>query len=254
MAHETFTKESRTAPQGFFEVEAAGLRWLAAAGPGAAQVVKVRDVEEGRIVLDNVPNARPSQAAAEAFGHALARTHAAGAEAFGKGPDGWEADGYIGVQEMTMRPEESWGVFFAEQRMLPYALAAHAVGNLDHAGLRTIERVAARLADGVFDDGQPPARIHGDLWAGNILWSPHGVVMIDPAAHGGHGLTDLAMLSLFGAPHIDVFLEAYAQTAHLADGWRGLIPLHQLHPLLVHSVTHSAAYGTQAVRVAERYL
>ena len=27
--------------------------------------------------------------------------------------------------------------------------------------------------------------------------------MIDPAAHGGHGLTDLAMLHLFGAPHLE---------------------------------------------------
>lgn len=254
MAHETFTKESATAPEGYFEVEAAGLRWLAAAGPGAAAVVRVRSVREGRIELDNVPNARPSKPSAEAFGHALARTHAAGAEAFGQGPDGWEGDGYIGVQEMSLRPEETWGVFFAEQRLLPYARAAHAVGNLDGAGLHTIERIAERIADGAFDDGLPPARIHGDLWAGNILWSPKGVVMIDPAAHGGHGITDLAMLSLFGAPYIDVILDAYAESAHLADGWRGLIPLHQLHPLLVHAVTHSAAYGTRAVRAAERYL
>lgn len=254
MAHDTFVKESRSAPRGFFEVEAAGLRWLAAAGPGAAQVVGVRQVKEGRIELDNVPNARPSKPAAEDFGHALARTHAAGAAAFGQGPDGWDGDGFIGVQQMTLRPEESWGVFYAEQRLLPYALSAHVLGHLDDAGLRTIERICARLADGVFDDGRPPARIHGDLWAGNVLWSPHGVVLIDPAAHGGHGLTDLAMLSLFGAPHIDVVLDAYAESARLDDGWRGLLPLHQLHPLLVHAVTHSAAYGTQAVRVAERYL
>ncbi|SDB79844.1 Fructosamine-3-kinase [Raineyella antarctica] len=254
MAHETFTKESRTAPEGYFEVEAAGLRWLAAAGAGAAQVVRVRSVEEGRIILDNVVNARPSLAAAEAFGHALARTHAAGAAAFGQGPDGWEGDGYIGAQEMSLVPEESWGVFYAEQRLLPYAQAAHSVGNLDTSGLRTIERIASRIADGVFDDGRPPARIHGDLWAGNILWSPKGVVMIDPSAHGGHGLTDLAMLSLFGAPHIEAILDAYAESARLEPGWRGLVPLHQLYPLLVHSVTHSAAYGTQAVRAAERYL
>lgn len=254
MRHETFTKQSATAPAGYFEVEAAGLEWLAAAGPAGAHVVHVRSVAEGRIVLDNVPNARPSKAAAETFGHALTRTHAAGAAAFGQGPEGWQGDGYIGMQAMSLRPEPTWGVFFAEQRLLPYAQSAHAVGNLDHSGLHTIERICERLADGVFDDGRPPARIHGDLWAGNILWSPKGVVMIDPAAHGGHGLTDLAMLSLFGAPHIDTILDAYAESARLEDGWRGLVPLHQLHPLLVHSVTHSAAYGTQAVRVAGRYL
>ncbi len=254
MAHDTFTKQAADAPEGFFEVEAAGLRWLAAAGPGSAAVVHVRSVEPGRIILDNVPTSRPSKTAAAAFGAALARTHAAGAEAFGAGPDGWERDGFIGVQPMTLHQESAWGPFFAEQRLLPYARAAHDVGNLDRLGLRTIERICERIAQGTFDDDLPPARIHGDLWAGNILWSPRGVVMIDPAAHGGHGLTDLAMLSLFGAPYLDIILDAYAETAGLAPGWRALIPLHQLHPLLVHAVTHSASYGTQAVRVAERYL
>ena len=33
------------------------------------------------------------------------------------------------------------------------------------------------------------------------MWTPDGVVLIDPAAHGGHRETDLAMLALFGCPH-----------------------------------------------------
>lgn len=252
MVDPTFTKSS-AAPAGFYEVEAAGLRWLAAAGPGAVRVVGVREVGPGRIVLDRVETARPTRRAAEEFGAALARTHAAGAPAFGAGPEGWPGDGFIGVQQLSLRPEPAWGHFYAEQRLLPYARAAHAIGHLDTAGLQTVQGVADRLAGGVFDDGRPPARIHGDLWAGNVLWSPEGVVLIDPAAHGGHPLTDLAMLALFGAPHLDVVLDAYAEAAGLDEGWRDLLDLHQLHPLLVHAVTHSPAYGAQAVQVAERY-
>ena len=100
-----------------------------------------------------------------------------------------------------------------------------------------------------FDDDRPPARIHGDLWAGNLIWTADGAVLIDPAAHGGHGLTDLAMLALFGAPGLVAILGAYAEAADLPDGWRDLIGLHQLHPLLVHAVTHGPRYGAEAGRV-----
>jgi fructosamine-3-kinase len=110
------------------------------------------------------------------------------------------------------------------------------------------------LAAGEFDDERPVARIHGDLWAGNVLSTPGGVVLIDPAAHGGHGLTDLAMLHLFGAPHLQAITGAYAETAGLPDGWEDLVGLHQLHPLLVHAVSHGPSYGSEAGRIAERYV
>ena len=154
---------------------------------------------------------------------------------------------------MTMQATPTWGAFYADQRMLPYAREAARIGNLSTAGLADVERVADRLRDGEFDDGRPPARIHGDLWSGNVVFSPDGVVLIDPAAHGGHGLTDLAMLHVFGAPRLDRISAAYAEAAGLDAGWEDLIGLHQLHPLLVHAVTHGSAYGAEAAEVASRY-
>jgi fructosamine-3-kinase len=97
------------------------------------------------------------------------------------------------------------------------------------------------------------ARIHGDLWSGNVLWTPEGAVLIDPAAHGGHPLTDLAMLALFGLPHLDVVLDAHAEAAGLAPGWRDLLGLHQLHPLAVHAASHGPSYGDELVAIARRY-
>jgi fructosamine-3-kinase len=107
--------------------------------------------------------------------------------------------------------------------------------------------------DGEFDDDRPAARIHGDLWSGNVIFTSAGVVLIDPAAHGGHGLTDLAMLHLFGAPYLETITAAYAEAAELPEGWVDLIGLHQLHPLLVHAVSHGPSYGAEAGRIAERY-
>lgn len=247
------TKRRIAAPPGFFEVEAAGLRWLAAAE--GARVAAVLDVRADSITLERVSSAAPSQAAAAAFGAALARTHDAGAAAFGIGPAGWTGDGYIGDAPLPLRPTERWGEFYAEQRVLPYAQAAHQAGDLSDAELAVVHRLCDRLRAGEFDDAAPPARIHGDLWSGNVLWSPDGVVLVDPAAHGGHRITDLAMLALFGTPHLATILDAYETASdHLPGNWRELIPLHQVHPLLVHAQLFGGGYGAQATAAAQRHL
>ena len=249
----SFTKRSPGHDPGFYAIEAAGLRWLGAAGPDAARVARVLAVDDHSIELERLHPARPTRAAAEAFGRALAVTHAAGAAAFGQPPDGWTRPGYIGRQRMSMQPEDAWGRFYAEQRMLPFARRAHDLGHLSTTAHAAVQRVAERLVAGEFDDDRPVARIHGDLWSGNVLFTADGVVLIDPAAHGGHGLTDLAMLHLFGAPHLETITGAYAEAASLPDGWIDLIGLHQLHPLLVHAASHGPSYGLEAGRVAERY-
>lgn len=250
----TFSKRRSDAPAGFFEWEAAGLSWLGeAAASGGVPVVRVREVGTGHIVLDRVHEAAADVPAAEEFGRALARTHSAGAAAFGAGPPGWSGVGYIGRQELALQSFSHWGEFYAQLRVLPYARAARRIGHLDDDAFAVIEQVCGRLVDGVFDDDRPPARIHGDLWGGNVLYAPEGAVLIDPAAHGGHGLTDLAMLALFGTQHLDRVTAAYAEAAQLSTGWHHLVGLHQLHPVLVHAVSHSASYGRQADALARDY-
>jgi fructosamine-3-kinase len=230
-------------------------------------VVGVRAVDDEHIELDRVVPANPTARAAEDLGRALAITHAAGAAAFGAGPSGWSRpDGFIGRQRLPLGAFERWGQFYAELRLLPYARAARDVGTLDDAGVHLVQSVVRRLVSGEFDDDRPPARIHGDLWGGNVLYSVlhsalgstpassfPAAVLIDPAAHGGHGQTDLAMLALFGTPHLARVEAAYAEAAGLPTDWPTRAGLHQLHPLLVHAVTHGPSYGVQAVRVARRY-
>ena len=249
---DTFTKRSPVTPRSY-PAEAAGLRWLGDAGSDAARVVDLIEVDGDHITVSRLHAARPSAAAMESFGWELAVTHRAGAAAFGEPPEGWHEDGFIGTQPLRLRPTTRWGEFYAEQRLLPYAADAHRIGTVDDDVRRTVERVCERLRSGDFDDHAPPARIHGDLWSGNVMWTSDGAVLIDPAAHGGHRLTDLAMLALFGAPGLVAILGAYAEAAELPDGWRDLLGLHQLHPLLVHAVTHGPRYGEEAGRIAARY-
>lgn len=242
-----FTKTRPDAPAGFFEAEAAGLAWLAV--DGGAPVAGVLDAGPNHLTISRVRETVPTPRAAGRLGEQLAVTHDAGASGFGVGPDGWRGDGWIGDAPLTLRPHPTWGGFYAAERVLPYARRA---GLGDE--LRVIEALADRLAAGEFDDGAPPARLHGDLWTGNVLFSGDSATLIDPAAHGGHRITDLAMLALFGLPYLDEVFAGYEATStHLPDVWRDLIGLHQLHPLLVHAVLFGGGYGARAVAVARRY-
>ncbi len=245
-------KERADAPEGFFQAEAAGLAWLADAGGVATP--RVIDVGPGRIVLERIRTVRPDAAAARAFGRALAETHHAGADAFGAPPAGWGGPLYIGRREMPRTTSDSWGRFYATARVLPFVDVAVDAGNLTSAEADLVRRACDPVADGAFDDDSPPARIHGDLWNGNVLFSPDGVVVIDPAAHGGHGETDLAMLDLFGCPGLDDVLAGYDEVASPRAGRRERVPLHQLHPLAVHAAGHGRAYGVALADAARRVL
>ncbi len=133
--------------------------------------------------------------------------------------------------------------------------AAHEFGRRLRLGpMAAIGAVAARCRAGDFDDDDGPARLHGDLWSGNVMWTPDGVVLIDPAAHGGHHETDLAMLALFGCPHYDAVLAGYQQVRALKPGWRNRIGLHQLYPLLAHVVLFGGGYAGQTDAAARAAL
>lgn len=253
---DTFVKQHAGSTAAEFAAEAAGLRWLAAAG-GVA-VCGVREVRVDGLLLDRVAVRAPSAADAERFGRDLATTHAAGAERFGAPPPGAPGDGWIAALPLpaTTAPEP-WGGFFARHRVRPYVRAARDAGTLDAADVAVLEAVCERLTDGdpaLVAGADRPARLHGDLWSGNVLWSDRGAVLIDPAAHGGHPETDLAMLALFGLPHLERALSAYREAAGTPEGWRDRVPLHQLHPLLVHAVLFGGGYAQQAVDAARRVL
>jgi fructosamine-3-kinase len=229
-----------------FEAEARGLRWLGEAG--AVPVPEVVGWDDAALVIAWLPAEAPGRRAAEGFGRDLARMHAAGAGAFGAP---WP--GSIAGLPLGNDPGRSWPEWYAAQRLLPFARRARDAGSLSPADVRLIESVAGRLG-GLAGPAEPPSRIHGDCWSGNVLWSGGRGWLIDPAAHGGHRETDLAMLALFGAPFLDRVIACYQEVAPLAAGWRGRVPLHQLHPLLVHVCLFGAAYRAAALDAARAAL
>jgi fructosamine-3-kinase len=247
-----FNKRRHGAPSGFFEAEAAGLLWLAV--PGGVRTAQVISLEPGHIVLESIDEVPPTPAAARTFGAELSVTHSADAAAFGAPPDNWSGPLFIGNRSLPPAFESAWGPFYARYRVLPYLDIALEVGGVTPQQAEVVHAACARITAGDFDDGTPAARVHGDLWTGNVLWSADGVVLIDPAAHGGHRETDLAMLALFGCPYLEQIIEGYESAAPLRPGWRARTPLHQLHPLAVHAAGHGATYGRALEQAATAVL
>ncbi len=252
-----FRKTRADAPDGFFAVEAAGLRWLDV--PGGPRVAQVVDVAADRLDLERVATAAPTRAAARDLGRRLAVLHDAGAPAFGALPPGADSrrSGYFGPLDdplpMAAGAWDDWPSFYAEARLRPVVAQGRERGILTEDDAAATERVCAllpQLAGPAADEA--PARLHGDLWSGNVLWAPAPdddtvaggaeAVLIDPAAHGGHREGDLAMLALFGAPHLDEIVTAYDETHPLTPGHRERLALHQLYPLAVHAVLFGGGY------------
>ena len=242
-----FVKATGGQDPGFLESEARGLRWLREAD--AVAVPEVLGVSPKLLISTWIAPGRPTPETAEEFGRQLATLHARGAQSFGA-PE----PGFIGSLPLDNTEEEEWARFYPERRVLPYLRGAVDRGAVDAAGASVIESVCARIEE-LAGPPELPARIHGDLWAGNVHWDTRGRAwLIDPAAHGGHRETDLAMMALFEPPYLDGIVAAYDEVYPLADDWRERVSLHQLHPLLVHAVLFGGSYGAQAVAAARQYL
>jgi fructosamine-3-kinase len=203
------------------------------------------------VVLSWLPPGPATAEAAADFGRALARLHAAGADQFGASWPGFIAS--LPLDNTPWPADQGWPGWYAQRRVRPYLRHAADQGTLGPGDVALVEEVLSRIGELAGPD-EPPSRIHGDCWSGNVLWSGGRGWLIDPAAHGGHRETDLAMLDLFGAPHLATVLRAYTEQAPLAPGWRARIPLHQLHPLLVHVCLFGAGYRAQTLAAARAAL
>jgi fructosamine-3-kinase len=244
---DVFVKTRTSAPDGFFATEAAGLDWLGAA-PGGPPLPSALAYDTDLLVLPWLVEERPTGTTVEQLGRELAAMHVAGSPVFGAAHDGW-----IGAAELDNRSADGWPEFYADRRVLPYVRRLRDSGQLSGGDAAVFERLAARLPE-LAGPAEPPARIHGDLWTGNVLWSGGRGWLVDPAAHGGHRETDLAMLTLFGEGWVPRLLAAYAEVTPPADGWRERQRLHQVHPLLVHAVLFGGSYLSAALSAAAEYV
>lgn len=248
-----FLKHAPNAPTGYVAAEAAGLHWLAE--PKAVPVVEVLEEGKDSLRLARLESVSPTPEAARELGRGLARLHDAGAPAFGFAP---AEPAFFGPLEspfpVATDQREDFADYWAEDRLRP--LADRVTRLLGADGHDTVDEAIDVIADGTFDGvsgqgAEQPARVHGDLWAGNVMWTASGATLIDPAAHGGHRLEDLAMLALFGAPHLEEIFDGYTEVHPLPDGWEQDLPAHLFFGLLAHVHLFGEGYVDRAIATAE---
>lgn len=220
-----FVKTHDAPPDGMFAAEAAGLDWLR---PGPLRVPRVLGVGARWLALEWLElHGRPDPAA---LGRGLATLHRLGAPRFG-----WHRDNFLATLPQDNTQGDDWPAYYLERRLRPLCNRAKIHVNLEIRRDR-------------FGPPEPPARLHGDLWWGNVSSVDRAPLLIDPAVYGGHREIDLAMLALFGGLP-DALIAAYHEVYPLADGWRERIPLYQLYPLAAHACLFGGDYAAQVARI-----
>jgi fructosamine-3-kinase len=234
-----FAKTHPSPPAGMYEAEADGLAFLAEAPLRVPRVLACTNDALFLEWLEPGPRVRDFD---ERLGHGLAALHRL-PTAFGHG-----VDNFIGPLPQDNASTPDWPSFYAERRLLPMLSRARADASLR----RRFDRLVARLPE-LVGPPEPPARLHGDLWGGNLHVDEHGApVLIDPAVYGGHREIDLAMMRLFGGFSARVFA-SYHEAHPLAPGHEDRVALYQLSPLLVHAALFGASYLGAVDRALRAY-
>jgi fructosamine-3-kinase len=248
-----FVKSNDRSDTALFAAESKGLSWLAE--PGILRVPQVLAVSSGDgnspgfLALEFITRGKPARDFDEQLGRGLAALHAVGAPRLGHAEDN-----FIGTLPQDNRPVDgdTWAEFYRLRRLQPQWQRMVDAGLTDLAGRNAYEAMCKRLPE-LCGPQEPPARLHGDLWAGNHLCDESGApVIFDPAVHGGHREVDLAMMRLFGGFGSRVYA-SYREAAPLSEGAHERIELFQLYPLMVHANLFGGGYAEQVAAIIRRY-
>jgi len=238
-----FVKTHASPPRGMFGAEARGLRWLAESDAiRVPRVIAVSDERPSYLVLELLISGRRRADFDEILGRGLAALHRFGAKSFGL-----DHDNFIGRLPQSNTTADDWASFYWSSRLEPQLRLGADQGVIDPATRSSFEALRSVLPERV-GPAEPPSRLHGDLWGGNLHVDESGEpCLIDPAVYGGHREIDLAMMRLFGGFGERVFA-AYEEAWPLAPGASERIPLYQLYPLLVHVNLFGGSYLSSVKR------
>jgi fructosamine-3-kinase len=141
---------------------------------------------------------------------------------------GWGSDNWIGLAPQKNAWKEDWAEFFWEFRLLPQLSKANLKEEID--------------VKSFFKNYKPlPSLLHGDLWSGNVGFTPAGPVLFDPAVYFGDREADIAMTELFGG-FPEVFYSTYRESFPLDAGYSKRRDLYNLYHLLNHLNLFGSGY------------
>jgi fructosamine-3-kinase len=187
-------------------------------------------------------SSRFSEGAERHAAELLAALHGITADAYGH-----ERNTLIGRLDHPNPWTGSWTEFFREQRLLYAAHVANQAGRLPDEDVRRVERLAERL-DGLIEEPEQPALIHGDAWSANVLARGDRIsAFLDPALYYADPEIELSFISLFDSFGA-AFFERYEEIRGIDERFHETRrDLYSLYPLLVHVYYFGGGY-LQSVR------
>ena len=211
------------------------------------QVIRYGVVNDHQyLMLEWLEKRGPAKTMWEDLGSAVALMHKQPQEYFGL-----EEDNYIGSLRQINSRHDEWHSFYAECRIKPLIKILFDAGSYSSTDVMKANTFCKSLKN-IFPI-EPPALLHGDLWAGNFLITSSGnAALFDPAVYFGYREMDIGMTKLFGG-FDQRFYEAYNEAFPFEKGWEKRIELTQLYPLLVHAVLFGGHYIMQTKQVINQF-
>lgn len=192
---------------------------------------------------------KPSQSLSKDYktlGQILAQLHDHSSDEFGL-----DHDNFIGTLPQKNQHYNTFADFYSNCRLLPQIVLAHDNGLLSKNDTKAFNPFLKKLSHLI--PLENPSFIHGDLWAGNHLFSNSGQpYLIDPAISFAHREMDLAMSKLFGGYPQD-FYHSYHEVFPLQKGWEYRLDIYQLYYLLVHLNLFGSSYYSSVMRIIKKY-
>jgi fructosamine-3-kinase len=180
------------------------------------------------------------------FGTSLAQLHKKPQAYFG-----FEEHNYIGSLLQKNNSADNWEDFYTNCRIIPLVKRLYNEESFSKSDIYCAESFCQQISS-IFPN-EPPALLHGDLWAGNYMVLKNGYATIyDPAVYYGHREMDIGMTKLFGGFSPD-FYEAYHSNYPLECGWQQRIIYTQLYPLLVHAILFGGHYVSSAREILKPF-
>lgn len=184
---------------------------------------------------------------AERLGAQIASLHKAGVAS----QYGLDQQNYIGFSLQDNRQSNNWVNFFRDRRLLPQIMLAEQNGLLSVGRLDKLDRLLARLDEWLGGVERRPALLHGDLWAGNVLYDPQGEpVLIDPAVYYGDREADLAYSQWSSTAFSPKLYAAYEEVWPSEPGRAERIDLYNLY----HAINHLNHFGERYLDEIDRML
>lgn len=146
----------------------------------------------------------------------------------------------------------NWGLFLGQMRILPMAKICYERGHISKEILGRLEHLSRDIYKRIDISKIRPSLLHGDLWAGNILFNINGATLIDPAIYFGDREMELAFTMMFDT-FGETFFREYTKVHTLSEDFYDVkVPLYQLYPTLVHVALYGSSYVVQLESLLER--